>query len=345
MPAGLLEVQGSIDLKQFWPDGRSDADTTKVVLNVGPNAIKFRKDSSSPFHPTHVFEQAKVKGRTSKPPINNGKLTVRLQGIDATELHYQPSPLSTTEKKGRTATQLGAYHNLVHPYRQLLGATSTKELHDFLGSTGMTTLDCRVITQVDTPNDVFDTYGRLVGDIEVTIKGQLLNLNHWLAEHGFAYPAFYSSMTNVEIGSLLALAKTARSKKTLVWRFLSTAVGSFDFNLREPRVGDTSVLSTDRGPAIFPKLFRRHANFSPRKKAKITAQTFQAFLLAGSSGQPDICFETSDFLSNGVHSAIPHNFAEFVAGGKTINFQPDGLVFKEAPSTLLGPDNKPINSF
>ena len=345
MPAGLLEVDGSIDLKQFWPDGRSDADTTKVVLNVGPNAIKFRKDSSSPFHPTHVFEGATVRGRTKTAPIKNGKVTIRLQGIDATELHYQPSPLSTAEKSGHPAAQLKAYHDLVHSYRQLLGATSTKALHDFLGSTGKTTLDCRVITQVDTPNEVFDTYGRLVGDIELTVNGKLLNLNHWLVEHGWAYPTFYSSMTNDEINALLALAKAARANKTLVWKFLSKVIGPFDFNLREPRVGDTSVLATDKGSAIFPKLFRRYTNFSPRKKAKVTPQNFQAFLVAGSGGKPDICFEIADFLTNGVHSATPHNFANFVVGGKTIKFQPDGLVFKEAPSTLLGPDNKPVAHF
>ena len=345
MPAGLLEVDGTIELKQFWPEGRSDADTTKVILSVGPDAIKFRKDSSSPFQATHVFDNARVKGRTSKPPINKGKVTIRLQGIDATELHYQPSPLSPTEKKGRGAAQLKAYHDLVHPYRQLLGATSTNALHDFLSSTGKTTLDCRVVTQVDTPNDVFDTYGRLVGDIEVTVNGKQLNLNQWLVEHGWAYPAFYSSMTDDEINALLALAKTARSKKTLVWKFLSKTVGAFDFSLREPKVGDTSVLATDKGPAIFPKLYRRYASFSARKKAKITAQNFQAYVAAGSGGKPDFCFEIADFLANGVHSAIPHNFADFLVNGKTIKFQPDSLVFKEAPSTLVGPDNKPINHF
>jgi endonuclease YncB( thermonuclease family) len=345
MPAGLLEVDGTIELKQFWPEGRSDADTTKVVLSVGPDAIKFRKDSSSPFHATHVFDNARVKGKINKSPINKGKVTIRLQGIDATELHYQPSPLSPTDKKGHGAAQLKAYHDLVHSYRQLLGATSTKALHDFLKLSGKTTLDCRVVTQVDSPNDVFDTYGRLVGDIDVTVNGKLLNLNHWLVEHGWAYPTFYSSMTNDEINALLALAKTARSKKTLVWKFLSKTVGSFDFSLREPKVGDTSVLATDKGPAIFPKLFRRYTNFSVRKKAKMTAQNFQGFVAAGSGGRPDFCFEIADFLANGVHSAIPHNFADFLVAGKIIKFEPDSLVFKEAPSTLVGPDSKPIDHF
>jgi endonuclease YncB( thermonuclease family) len=345
MPAGLLEVDGTIELKQFWPEGRSDADTTKVILNVGPNAIKFRKDSSSRFRPTQVFNKAKVKGKISTSPIKNGKITIRLQGIDATELHYQPSPLSPKEKSGVGAAKLAAYKGLVHFYRQLLGATSTKALHDFLTSTGKTVLNCRVVTQVDTPNEVFDTYGRLVGDIEVTVKGQTVNLNQWLVEHGWAYPTFYSTMTNDEINTLLTLTKTARSKKTLVWKFLSKSIGPFDFNLLEPKVGDLSVLATDKGPAIFPKLYRRYTSWSARKKAQVTGQTFQAFLAAGSGGRPDICFELADFLTNGVHSAIPHNFADFVVGGKTIKFAPDSLVFKEAPSTLIGPDNKPIDHF
>src|SRR6266516_1786266 len=110
MVAGLLQMRGSIALDQFWPTGRSDADTTKIVLTVSPGAIEFRKDSSSPFQPTHVFDHALVKGRTTKPPIKNGQVTVRLQGIDATELHYQPSPLSTTEKKGLSPAKRNAYH-------------------------------------------------------------------------------------------------------------------------------------------------------------------------------------------------------------------------------------------
>ena len=32
MPVGLLEVEGTIKVSQFWPEGRSDADTTKVVV-------------------------------------------------------------------------------------------------------------------------------------------------------------------------------------------------------------------------------------------------------------------------------------------------------------------------
>jgi len=345
MPKGMLEVAGSIDVNQFWPTGRSDADTAKVIVNVAAGALKFRKDSASPFHVTHVFDNALVKGRTTKPPIKNGQITIRLQGIDATELHFQPSPLSKAEQKGLSQAKRDAYHAVTHPYRQLLGATATKTLHDFLASAGNATLNCRVFTQVDHPNEVFDTYGRLVGDIEVTVHGRTINLNHWLVETGWAFPTFYTSMTNEEITGFLDLAKKARSNKAPVWKFLSKTIGPFDFNLREPKKGDTSVLATDKGPVIVPKLFRRYTNWSARNKAKVTSQNFQKFLAAGSDGKPEICFETQDFLLHSVHSANPRRFDEFVVGGKTIKFQPDGLVFKEATSLLVGPDKKPILQF
>ena len=345
MVAGLLQMRGSIALDQFWPTGRSDADTTKILLTVSPDAIEFRKNSSVPFHATHVFDHAMVIGRTRKPPIKNGQMTIRLQGIDATELHYQPSPLSRTEKKGLSAAKLNAYHLVTHPYRQFLGATATKALRDFLATAGQPALDCHVFTQVDGPGEAFDTYGRLVGDIEVTIGGKLVNINQWLVEHGWAFPTFYSSMTNDEINVLLGLAKTARAKKSAVWKLLSKSIGPFNFNLLEPKKNDLSVLATDKGPVILPKLYRRYTNWSARNKAKITSKNFQNFLAAGSNGKPDVCFVTADFLANGVHSATHRTFDEFVIAGKTIKFEPDGLVFSEAPSALIGPDGKPITQF
>ena len=42
MPAGLLEVDGSIDLAQFWPVGSSDADTSQIHVDVGAGAFRFR---------------------------------------------------------------------------------------------------------------------------------------------------------------------------------------------------------------------------------------------------------------------------------------------------------------
>jgi hypothetical protein len=50
---------------------------------MGVDPIRFRKNDAAPFQATHVFDNAIVKGRTRKPPIKNGHVTIRLQGIDA----------------------------------------------------------------------------------------------------------------------------------------------------------------------------------------------------------------------------------------------------------------------
>lgn len=345
MPKGLLQLEGTIDVSQFWPAGRSDADTTKIKVNIAGNAFQFRKDSSSPFQPTHVFDGAVVRGRQTSPTIKNGQVTIRLQGIDATELHYEPSPLSKQEKQGLSAAKSNAYHAVNHFYRQYLGATATKALHDFVSQAGKPTLDARVFTQVDTPNEVFDTYGRMVGDIEVKIGANTINLNHWLVEQGWAFPTFYTSMTNDEISTILDLTKKARTQKAPVWKYLTKTIGPFNFNMVEPKKGELGILATDKGPEFLPKLFRRYTNWSARKKANITQQPFQKYLGVGPDGRPELCFKTPDFLSNGPTSATHYTFDQFVSGGKTINFQPDGLVFHEAPSTLLGPNKKAVTHF
>lgn len=152
-------------------------------------------------------------------------------------------------------------------------------------------------------------------------------------------------MNEDEIRAFLALAETARTWKLPVWKHLPKTIPAFDFDLREPKAGETGVLATDKGPVIPSKLYRRYANWSARKKAKVTGQNFQKFLGEGYGSKPDTCYETGDFLANGVPSATPRNFAEFVEGGKTIRFQPEGLVFGEAPSTLVGADGKMIGEF
>ncbi len=61
MAAGLLELTGTLGTAQFWPSGRSDADTATVIVNVTAGAIKFRKNDSVPFQTTHVFDNAFVR--------------------------------------------------------------------------------------------------------------------------------------------------------------------------------------------------------------------------------------------------------------------------------------------
>ncbi len=87
--AGVLRVKGTIDLAQFWPDGESDADTTKIKVEVGANSFSFAADGKT-FKTTQAYFGTVVRGASSDPVIDKqGRITVRLQGIDAPELHYR----------------------------------------------------------------------------------------------------------------------------------------------------------------------------------------------------------------------------------------------------------------
>ena len=341
MPTGTLEILGTMDVAQFWPDGTSDADTANVSVNVSGDSFRFQAHPRAPFQVTHFVEGAVVKGRESKAPVSDkGKLTIRLQGIDAPELHYRPAPLSSTEKSASSQAKLQAFKDVNHSYRQRFGASAAKALHDFVHGAGTGTINCRVFTHVDKPNEVFDTYGRFVGDIEVTIGGKAANVNQWLAANGWAFPGFYVSMNDDEITTIRDLAASAKKAKKGIWNSYSKTVGMFDFTLLEPKKGETDILPADKGAVIFPKLYRRQTNWATRNKAKIFTVKLQDYL----SSQQDKCYETDDWLENHA-SGAQHEFADFVKNSKTINFDPPDLVFAEETSKIVGPDGKPIASF
>ena len=92
---GLLKLRGTLDVAQFWPTGQSDADTTKVIVTVHGNSFQFSDDGVTHFKTTHAFDDARVKGKSgTKTAIGqHGQVTIRLQGIDAPELHYPLPPL------------------------------------------------------------------------------------------------------------------------------------------------------------------------------------------------------------------------------------------------------------
>lgn len=342
---GLLTVKGTLALDQFWPTGESDADTAKVVVTVAPNAFQFQDDPNRPAKATHIFDKAKVKGKSgSRLAIDaKGRLTVRFQGIDATELHYQPSPLSRARKAQMTTNQLAAFKNLNKRYRQLFGETSTVQLRDLLAKEGKANLPCHVTTAVDEPNQVFDIFGRFIGDIHVTLNGQPVNLNQWLVEEGWAYPTFYASMSASEINALLTAAQKGRQKLHRLWKHLRRTVGQFDQALIFRGKGAALNPAADIGSVLMPKLFRRFCTYSVYRKVGIVSGNFHNYLKA--SNPPDDCFLTADFLDQGAAAAPHHTLDEFVAADGKISKQPHELVFREQSSTLVGLNGKKITKW
>jgi len=333
---GLLRVTGTLDLNQFWPAGQSDADTTKIILQVGLNAFRFQPHPGAAFSVTKVFEGAKVRGSFTKAPIDTKRrITIRLQGIDAPELHYRPATLS----KSATATQRAKFKEVNKEYRQHLGESGTVALSQLLKGGNSTTLQCTVKTYVDTPNDVFDTYGRFVGDVLVRIGKKNIDINLWLARQGWAFPTFYTSMFDSEIQAFLTAAATGRTKGR-IWTEYHKKIPGFDPSLVFRRGGPINA-AADPGPLTLPKLFRRQCTWRAYKKAGVTSNNFKGYL----NEKRDALMLTSDFLVNGVHSSAPRFLDEFLQADGTFTVRPEDMVFMEKPSTLVDASGKKITSW
>jgi endonuclease YncB( thermonuclease family) len=333
MANGLLQVMGTIDVGQFWPTGSADADTTKILVDTTPGGFQFRPAAGQPFATTQAFSNATVVGKIRKSAIDSqGRITVRLQGIDAPELHYRPSAL--LKPKDRTDQQHELYLERNEEYRQLLAETATLSLTELLQSAGQDPLPCRVISAVDEPNEVFDTYGRFIGDILVAVTGQEINVNTWLARNGWAFPAFYNSMSEEEILTLWNASDLAWQEGVGVWPHLPDNVGNLDWDLiyRRPSTNPVPDPMADSGDTIIPKIFRRLSTWAVNRYAKMATGSFHKYL----GEHPDHCLLTEEFLEQGEASTI-HQLDEFVHADGFVELWPEQIVFREAPSRLIGP--------
>jgi endonuclease YncB( thermonuclease family) len=339
MATGVLRVDGTIDLAQFWPAGSSDADTSKIHVNVFADSFKFRPDPGSPFHTvTHGFRDARVKGSVTKPVIENGRVTVRLQGVDAPELHYRPQAALKKAKQSQQQRDIYLKWNL--EFRQQLAETATVALASMLAQPGQDPLPCRVETAVDTPDDVFDTYGRLVGTILIPAAGDL-NVNIWLLQQGWAFPAFYASMSADEIEALTAAAAAARANKSGAWSRMNRFARSRDFDWAcVYRRGGQPDANADRGGkrVVMPKLFRRLSTFMLNTRAKMVKGTFAQYLAA----KDDDLHLTEEFLSQGPAAAPIYALASFLNAKGSVLAKPEDLVFREKPSVVVDAAGQPV---
>jgi endonuclease YncB( thermonuclease family) len=335
--AGLLRIRGSIDLDQFWPYGDSDADTTKVKVTVGRSSFAFAADGKT-FKTTRVFANAFVVGAKKGPVIDaKSRVVVRLQGIDAPELHYRAGALSR-KRTSVTDAQRKTYNTENrHERRQFWAESATVALFARLGTLGGGSLRCEVTSCVEHPYEVVDTYGRIVGNIRVGRKFEI-DINTWLAEQGWAFPAFYSSMSADEIAGLLDAAAKGRQKGR-IWSTLSADTSRFkrDLVYREHGPFDEAA---DQGLVILPKLFRRQVAYRMERHAKVFAGNFAAFLKA----RPDDCFLTDEFLAQGPNSAPIHRLHHFMSG-RRFTRQPQDVVFREKFSSLVDAAGQRLERF
>ncbi len=333
---GLLRIRGFIELEQFWPSGESDADTTKIQVTVDNMSFAFAMDQKL-FKTTHAFEGASVRGTSSRTLIDSkNRITVRLQGIDAPELHYKASALKS-KRKDVTAAKRKAYNEANKERRQFLAETATVALAKKLKTFGQQKVKCLFYSLVDEPKQVIDTYGRFVGNIKVG-AGFNHDINTWLVQQGWAYPTFYSSMENEEIEVLLNAARKAG--KTNVFKNYTANAGLFNPKLLYRGKSADLMPDKDKGPISMPKLFRRQVAYRMEKHAKLTTGTFIQFL----QSRPDQCFELNEFLKAGVNTAQRRNLDEFMTGSK-FKVLPQEIVFTEKYSTIVDSKNNEIGKF
>jgi len=329
MSKGLLEVEGTLSAAQFWPNGTSDADTAHVVVS----AFRFNG------RVTHAFDDATVKRSATAnggKPVQNKKheVTVRFQGIDAPELHYRPIHQHLSpEQKAAVSAKNGNF-------RQHLGESAAVALGKFVTALGPTPIACVVRSQVTKPNDVFDMYGRLIGDVYVQVGHQEINLNHWLLQHGYAFPAFYDSLTKQEIDDIQTLVQQAQSSNAGVWSHYTAKANEFDARRLAPKAHAPYSAARDQAAVSFPKLFRRASAWAVLKAAGVQSTRYIEYLRA----HPDGCFTTTNFLAAGKR-ATRRRLEEFVDGRERFVVMPGGLVFSEGASFLVGGEGEGVEGW
>jgi endonuclease YncB( thermonuclease family) len=339
-PKGLLTVIGSLDISQFWPATKgshsSDADT--VHLKVDPNtSFIFKSSPHSRPKITRKFIGAFVMdhGRKKKAITARNEIKIRLQGIDAPELHYPAIGKVHPSKKG-------TYRN---EFRQPFGASAANALHKHLRSFLVTdfgmVIHATFVTQINAANEAVDSHGRFVGDILVGTAAAE-SINTWLVENGWALPLFYDSMTNKEVQILVDAWKIGKKIAARPQKSLRKPLQSF---VPGKNVGNAKL--PDHAKLNIPKIFRRQAQFWTEVAGPLTRMEFVALLNKGIKGKPDAAFPLDYFLKNFKHLDPKKrvSLADKISSQGNTLFSPEQLVFKEDPATLLAANGKPVKGW
>jgi endonuclease YncB( thermonuclease family) len=326
---GLLTVTATLNIRQIWSDGSSDADTLRVKLS-GTAPFKFTAQPSGSAQPTNTFIGAfvRVKGRKEPVITKDGSLRVRLQGIDAPELHYRP---------------VSRLKELRQHYAESAALALAGHLRATFGNKDM--LECAAITQVNEPDEVFDMYARFIGDVVVTDGGANFNINQWLVEQGWALPSFYNSMTNDEIRVLTDLTARARDARLGVWAHngYTSKISLLDRTLTYRKPG--SAPAKDAGPVILPKLFRRQYMWADDvDQGESISTSLKAYLLEPSPSKRDKFVDACKFLADRA-SAPVKDLAAAIRSDARLGLRPERIVFLEAEATLFGSNGKSVHNW
>ena len=324
---GTLKIIGQIELKQFWPEGLSDADTSSILVSVDQDSFFFRKDNQSPYRKTKIFNTASVVGKSRAKLVKNNRVKVRFQGIDAPELHYKAPPLQNDPAVSPALRK--EYNQKNKEFRQNLSESATFALRKFLKSINDTVVNCEVLSHnVDKPREVVDTYGRFVANVNVKKKNKTVDLNVWLAKEGWVVPTFYTSMSEGEMAELLGAAKKGK-KKNRIWKYLRTDTGKFKYSLQFRKNATDFNMGDDNDILVMPKLFRRQVSYEMQKKVGLFTGKISEFL----AKSKDPFYKIDEFILEEFEAKL-YYLDEFFSG-KKFQLSPEDLVFREKYSNVV----------
>lgn len=350
---GTLKIQGKIKLDQFWPKGKSDADTTKIDITVEPGSFLYAFDGKF-FKSTEVFwgngivdtAPKKIKDKDKVKPVSVVKhqktekpyITTRLQGIDAPELHYRmygPLRRKVTKEQHDIFSELNKKE-----YRQYYAETSTVALkNELLKYSDNGVLDCTFVSyNIDKPSDICDVYGRFVGDI--LVGNEKVNANHWLLENGWVFPAFYDSMDENEITVLRDLYALGIGKgKTL--KYYSRELIPFDYGLCFRKDG-LPAPEKDIGQVNFPKIYRRQCYYTMLNEAKIEEVDFKGYLAKQKGSDKIVHFNYLESYKKTKNTKL--SLCDIYTDD-CLQWSPEDIVFVEKDSFLVDVDINEITDF
>ncbi len=339
---GRLRVRGELKLDQFWPKGRSDADTANLTLSLTLDPPFVYRPENGAEQVTDVYHNAFYKDRSELKPVlgtKRDRLKVRLQGIDAPELHYRPRVTGAKQWRQRLA------ESAVFALRSML--------FDLTFGVRDKSLRADAISFVDSPDDPFDVYGRYVGNVTVYADGYAVDINHWLLEHGWAVPGLYNSMTERELHVTRSLsAAAARSRLGLYRsRYYQDRLIRFESTLVERHGIEPGNfrLYEDKGKVMNPKFFRRQAEFEAKEQGNPSGQTFLESL-RGNARYKALVWETfaglpaqarRDPRALGGHAALLGSLVS--SSGKLP--RADDLIYIEEPAKVYDEDGQVITAW
>ncbi|WP_323181160.1 thermonuclease family protein [Streptomyces virginiae] len=228
-----------------------------------------------PFIPDDVADWRLVPGCTGVLPKADGRVSVRLEGIDALETHY------TNGSYGPERHQpLKFAHEAADALLTWLRFTSIERHPDETVTTVPDKVPGYILTS---GTDMFGRCVALVGrgtppaysGYRITVDKERLErtANYHLLKSGLAYPTFYDGLP-VELRDVLRAAAVEAKESTPpkgLWAKDVTVEGAeID--------GIASITDDDTGVVILPKLFRRLKDYFDAVPENCSLAGFRAFL-------------------------------------------------------------------